>query len=161
MDRMDFLLSKGAKIINDSKFAVCETLMKDKSHNGLTKAMELGYSPLKRDENGSNYLHSACENNDLNIVQQLLHSKYKDELLHEKNKDKRTPFMSTNKYTMKEEIIDALLDAGANINDQDSDGCTALLRCCISGYKNSFAILMDRNADVNLADNNGWVRYLL
>ena len=155
----DFLLSQGAKIIDDGEFVVCEDLMLHKLNNrGLTKAMELGYSPLKRDENGSNYLHSACQNNDLNIVQQLLQSKYKDELLHEKNKDKRTPFTCVATNDILEEVIDAMLNAGANINDQDADGNTALLRSCITMSDDDFNILMDRNADVNIADNNGRVR---
>ena len=153
-----YLLSQGAKIIDDGNFTVCKDLMLNKFHNGLSKAIELGYSLHKRDTCGSNYLHFACLDNDLNIVKQILQSKYKDELLHEKNSNSDTPFLLAARHAV---LIDMLLDAGANINDQDNTGKTALLHHCISRDKTVFDILMKRNVDVNLADNNGWVRYLL
>ena len=153
----DYLISQGATIIDNGTFESCEERMMHKSHNGLTKAIEL-YSLHKTNERGSNYLHSACSKKDLNIVQQILASKYKDELLHQKNKFKYTPFLCA--ISQSEQIADILLAAGANINDADDIGSTSLLLCCVNEDDQVFKFLIERNADVNLADNNGWVFYI-
>ena len=154
----DILLSQGAKIIDDCQFHLCEMqMMRNKPHNGLTKAIELGFSPLKRNEYGSNYLHSACLHADLNIVQQLLQSKYKDELLDERNNNKNTPFLCASKCE-NIPILEELLRAGANINDQNKSGRTALLNLCLAKNEQGFQFVISRNADVNLAENNGRVK---
>jgi ankyrin repeat protein len=48
-----------------------------------------------------------------------------------------------------------LLEAGANINEQDPDGITPLLLAVFNGHYDLAAMLVKRGADVNLADEAG------
>ena len=49
----------------------------------------------------------------------------------------------------------ALLDAGADVNDNLSDGETALILACANGHWELASVLLDRGADPNLAEP-GW-----
>ena len=44
---------------------------------------------------------------------------------------------------------------GAKINDQDEVGRSALMEACIAFKRDTIHLLLERNADVNLFDNNG------
>ncbi|MEG0093812.1 MAG: ankyrin repeat domain-containing protein, partial [Erysipelotrichaceae bacterium] len=51
--------------------------------------------------------------------------------------------------------ICAEIKKGTNINYQNGDGRTALMRSAKRGYKDIVRVLLDNDADVNLEDNNG------
>ena len=53
-------------------------------------------------------------------------------------------------------VIEALLDAGANINDRDADGSTALIYA--AKYNDNPLVihaLLDANPDITIKDNDG------
>jgi len=53
------------------------------------------------------------------------------------------------------EIIQALLKAGANVNDKDLDGRTLLMIAAMKGMDKAVKVLLDAGADINAQDNFG------
>ena len=53
------------------------------------------------------------------------------------------------------EIVQLLLDKGANINYSSYIGGTSLLYAAGSGYLDIVQLLLDEGADINLSNNNG------
>lgn len=53
------------------------------------------------------------------------------------------------------DIIKTLIDAGANPNVVDKDGCTALILAAYLGHENIVKTLVDAGADPNVVSNNG------
>ena len=53
----------------------------------------------------------------------------------------------------KEEIITFLLDNGADVNQADYRGCTALMRAAYIGYPNLVNVLLAHGADKTMKDN--------
>jgi uncharacterized protein len=54
------------------------------------------------------------------------------------------------------EAMQALLDAGAPINQQSANGNTALIVAAMNGNAQTINFLLDHGADVNLANAQGW-----
>jgi uncharacterized protein len=53
----------------------------------------------------------------------------------------------------RKEIIQLLLNAGAEVNNRNRDkGTTALIEAAAIGYEDIVQILLERGADVNLSD---------
>lgn len=53
-------------------------------------------------------------------------------------------------------IIDLLLERGADINKFDSGGRSALVITCLTGCKNIFKLLLEKGADVNIQNTTGY-----
>ena len=53
------------------------------------------------------------------------------------------------------EIVQVLLDHGASINAQDSDGQTALHYACSVGHESVIKVLLQNNPDLEIKDNEG------
>ena len=53
------------------------------------------------------------------------------------------------------ETVQALLDAGADVNAKNSDGWTALMQAASGGDAETVQALLDARADVNAKDNDG------
>ena len=53
------------------------------------------------------------------------------------------------------DVLKALLDAGAKLNEQNSLGQTALMRAAESSCMNNVRLLMHAGADFNLRDKEG------
>ena len=60
-------------------------------------------------------------------------------------------FRSTESIDMAKFII----NAGADINEKDFNGMTALMHASILGNENLVQLLLNKNADINIEDNNG------
>ena len=53
------------------------------------------------------------------------------------------------------EIVQALIDQGADLNIQNEDGNTALIRAAINGHTETAKLLIDQGADLNIQNNLG------
>ena len=62
----------------------------------------------------------------------------------------------------KVDVIKYLLEKGADINKQDNEGCTALMRASYGGYTDLVLYLLEKGADKEVVDNRGFkaVHYL-
>ena len=61
-------------------------------------------------------------------------------------------------FSSTESIVDIarfIIDSGADINEKDIKGMTALMYASISGNENLVQLLLTKNADINIEDNNG------
>jgi len=56
----------------------------------------------------------------------------------------------------KEEAVQLLLAAGAEVNAQCADGTTALHKACLWGQVRIAALLLDHGADATIEDEEGW-----
>ena len=71
------------------------------------------------------------------------------------SKDLQTPLMQASKYNSPE-VVQFLIDSGANVNAGDKDGKTALMYACESNTEVEVVrILITKNADVNAQTNKG------
>ena len=59
------------------------------------------------------------------------------------------------------EVVRALLDRGADVNQADNDGTTPLIIVSGTGHVEVVRALLDRGADVNQATNNGGTPLML
>ena len=53
------------------------------------------------------------------------------------------------------DMVQVLLEHGADVNAQDEDGQTALHYACSIGYESVIQILIKASADVAISDNEG------
>src|SRR5690606_42090976 len=58
-------------------------------------------------------------------------------------------------YNNQLEVVRILLEAGADVNLQDSGGNTALMGVCFKGYPKVAELLTSHGADLNLQHSNG------
>jgi ankyrin repeat protein len=56
----------------------------------------------------------------------------------------------------KDEAVELLLTAGAEVNTACPDGTTALHKACLWGQVSIAALLLAHGADATLADEDGW-----
>ena len=59
------------------------------------------------------------------------------------------------KHKGHEETAKVLIEAGAALNLQDEDGCTALMEASIWGHIDTIRLLIERGADVNVRGQAG------
>jgi ankyrin repeat protein len=52
--------------------------------------------------------------------------------------------------------VEALLDAGLDVNAKGQNGWTPLLEAVFGGHTDTIRVLLDRGADVNATDQTGW-----
>lgn len=91
------------------------------------------------------------------ILVNLLIEKKAD--LNSRNIKGRTPLMAAaSRGSLK--LLKILLDSGANIDDLDDDGKTALMYA-VDNHPNITSELMKRKADINVKTNNGMTAFLL
>lgn len=67
----------------------------------------------------------------------------------------RTPLMEA-AWNGQEEMVQFLLNLGADINAVDGHGMTALIRAARCGHDKVFKILLSRGADATIKDRKGW-----
>ena len=101
-------------------------------------------------------LHRAIENNDINMVRQLL-NRY--DVNTRRNTDIRETPLTLASSLYRNEIIQVLINAGADLNMEDNDGLTPLMSSFIDdGFYNhveTIELLLDNNANVNYQNRNG------
>ena len=54
----------------------------------------------------------------------------------------------------KADVVKLLVEAGADVNAQDNEGCTALMRAAYSGHRELIEYLLSNGADKDILDNN-------
>jgi ankyrin repeat protein len=55
----------------------------------------------------------------------------------------------------KHEIIKLLISSDADLNRQNTEGCTALMQAASNSYNKSLKLLLDAGADANITDKDG------
>ena len=59
-------------------------------------------------------------------------------------------------YDGRVKLVDSLLKAGANVDDTNRRGTTALMAACEYGYTEVAKLLLNAGADIHRVDHNGW-----
>lgn len=146
------LLTAGADV--NSKNERGETVLLDATSSRRAEIVELllasgaDISAIDRDLHRT-ALHIACANGDLATVKALL-PKVQD--VNVRDREGQTPLLVTGEDSL--EIIDLLIDHGADVNARNKYGGTALMGA-VWNIK-VVETLLRHGADVNAKDNDGW-----
>jgi len=122
----------------------------DKNLDGVKKIIQKGVEVNGLDEVGNTALCSAAFGGNLEIVRILLESKADPNLCSD---GERTPPLWS---AVSGEIAKILIDYGANVNFQDSNGKTDLMITASGwGRLEKFKVLLEAGADTNHVDREG------
>lgn len=111
-------------------------------------------------------IHSAAKNGDLAMVQKRLEDG--DDVNDIDEESLNTALMlaagSTSSLLLdrvvdpvsRHQIVERLIQYGADINTQNHRGCTALMLAAYQGNTDVVELLLQHGADVNIKDNAGW-----
>lgn len=108
--------------------------------------------PLERDEEICPLLFSSIEANHFSLISFFI-KKGVDVKQEFKNYYKKYPLSASALHECSVDIIDLLISNGADVNDKDDDGNTALHHACFMQYEETISFLIHRGADV-CAENN-------
>lgn len=97
-------------------------------------------------------IFDACRRGDLEAVKQLIGAN--PAVVHAVDMKGFTPLILA-AYNEQAEIVDFLIQQGADVNTRDAAGNTALMGVCFKGYKEIAKKLIDDGADVNVRNSNG------
>ena len=70
-------------------------------------------------------------------------------------KEKQTALFNAMSSIYLPQVVELLLDNGADVNYGDESGRTPLMQCCYAGNKSKFELLLRNGANVNAKDNLG------
>ena len=107
----------------------------------------------KKDVYGQTALHVAAEEGHAEVVRKLVG---KDDIkIDAKDAKGRSPLYCAvlNNHT---NIVQILVDLGADVNAKDGKGCSPLHRAVLNNHTNIVQILVDLGAYVNAKDGKGW-----
>ncbi len=97
-------------------------------------------------------IFDACRKDDRELVEKLYQTN--PDIINAVDFKGYTPLILA-VYNNSLNVVDFLLEKGANINAQDSAGNTPLMGVCFKGYKDIAAKLINAGADVNLQNYSG------
>ena len=97
-------------------------------------------------------MFDACRRGDIALVKKL-HQQY-PESIHLEDHKGYTPLIIA-VYNNSTEVVDFLLQQGANLGSQDVSGNNALMGVCFRGYKELAKKLLEAGADVNQRNGSG------
>lgn len=105
---------------------------------------------------GRSLLHNAAAQGNLSLVDALL-AHGAD--VHQKSFEGKIPLQVVGVYGDEADvlIVQRLLAAGSNIDEQDGYGRTPISLCCFDSHLNIARTLLDRGADLTIMDGKGWL----
>ncbi|ELT99296.1 hypothetical protein CAPTEDRAFT_27724, partial [Capitella teleta] len=104
-----------------------------------------------RNEKGETRLHTACINGNLKQVCSLLQKNHPTNV---RDFCGWTPLHEAANHGFAD-IVEALIDHGANVNDRGGEGCggiTPLHDACACGNSDVIRVLLNKGADADLKD---------
>lgn len=104
-------------------------------------------------------IHDAAYEGDLARVEQQLNNGVNVDLPTD-TYDGSTPLMVAAEEG-RTEVVQLLIERGANLNHTDNHGCTALINAAWYGYPKIVQLLIERDADVNHANQLGYTAFML
>jgi ankyrin repeat protein len=152
-DAVNLLLQRGGNIDHrgpGGQTSLMRTL-DNGGHLDTVKLLLLLRSPTlldARDDDGKTALSMAVEDN-LSVIATALMDAGAD--VHIADENGVTPLMLCSDAG----LAQMLLDRGANVNDDDLDGCTTLVHACKRGDENIVRILIENGADMYRVDSTG------
>lgn len=150
------LIQKGANITEENKYGKSAlSIAVDNNNVGLIELLGVD----RRGPLGDTPLMKAAEEGNVNLVKKLLH--YKADVNIQSRIIKRTTLMkavgSSKKISedIRKQIVELLIDAGANINLQDLHQRTALMGAVENNDLSIVQLLLASGADAAITDKHG------
>lgn len=148
IDKVKILHQAGAHIDAPMSKGYTMPIIAAKSKSAETMAYALEHSKAHIDaqrEYGVNALTEACTSGDADVVREILKKNPHLEAMHDSDPFKPTPLITAAKYGHTQ-IVELLLDAGADMDYLDSNGCSALWWSLHFKHLNTADCLLDHQA---------------
>lgn len=120
---------------------------------GLKRLLDAGADVNGRDELDQTPLIAAVSQDSLAGVTELLR---RGASVASVDKAGWTPLHFATFFSTDTRVMQALLDAGANVNARNDRGITALYFAAATGHEDQVKLLLSRGADQSIASNSGW-----
>jgi len=142
------LLNKGVPTTDDA-LTMCVAEGKEEE---VSLFLSAGFSPDTKDKKGIPLLCIAARNEQLNILELLLHSGAQVNLTAE---DRGSTALLDSAIRKNKDMIKTLIEAGADVNIQSKDGQTALVVVVGAGNEELAEMLVKAGADPDIKDALG------
>ena len=136
----------------------------DKNHADVVQVLiDAGADIEKRDSVGRTPLILACVRGCLDAVKVLVQAGAELRVTDSNDDTCLITVGTENNFTALLEavgknhaaVVQVLIDAGADIEEEDSDGCTPLVLACMEGFLHIVKVLVQAGAELRVTDSNG------
>lgn len=122
-------------------------------HNEIVELLlNAGADPTIQDSFMHNAMWIACSMNNAAAVSLLLQ---KGEAVNQQYADKSTPLIVAAMFVADADLLEVLLEAGADCNARDNAGYTAMTHCVMNGKLDEVATLLKHGADLTIHTTDG------
>lgn len=139
------VLAFGVSLFSASREADLLRAVRDNDVDEVRYQLDHGVNP-NYTENGYSPLMLACKNSNMEIVELLLRKNANASYC---NRDNQTALMIAAKHCQYTAIVQALIDAHANVNAKDTSGKTALMYAMENSNANVINLILQRTDDAN------------
>ena len=151
-DNMDKIINKLNKL-DDQRTPLMEAVIHQDIEQ-VKKLIEEDVNVNAQDRHGNTALMYAVNMENLEIIKLLINNRA--DVTIQRTNDGWTPLMeATGIYNNKIEIMQLLIDSGANINVQDSLGYTPLMWATLQEDLEAVKLLVNSGADISIENNRG------
>ena len=155
VDAIHVLLKAGSdtNIVDKNIWTCLMSVVESQCSNEVLQAIiDHGADANATDKNNRTALMIACQKKHVDAIHVLLKAGSDTNIVH---KDGDTCLMVAVADNCSDEVLQALIDHGVNVNAQNSLNCTALMTACDDKHADAIHVLLKAGADANIVHKSG------